>query len=83
MESAGRAHLRARHDAPADRPFLALQQVVQDLKAEDVEKLVAEEDAWLLAFCQGAPPDPRPASGHLSRRASALVEGEQTQDLLP
>ena len=33
-------------------------QVLQDLTAKDVEELAAEEDAWLLAFFQGAPPDP-------------------------
>ena len=30
-------------------------QVVQELTLEAVEKLEAEEDAWLLAFFRGAP----------------------------
>ena len=58
------AHLRGVTAAPVNRSRVALRQVLQDLNAKDVEELAAEEDAWLLAFFQGAPPDSLFAAGN-------------------
>lgn len=68
--------------APADRPRSALRQVLQDLKAKEVEELAAEEDAWLLAFFQGAPHEPPCAAVQLHWRMSPYAHKVSKHNLL-
>ncbi len=51
---------------------VTIAQVVRDMTAEDVDKALSEEDAWMLALFQGTSPCRRRATVHNSLERPAL-----------